>query len=218
MTHRRPAELASLRMLAAGTMGVSLLVITTAGVLAGLNATTSNAAPQTVSSGTLRLTMSPTTPSAGFTTSITRLAPGDVVNRFIDLSNTGTLASAGLTVSVAATGSPTLITDGASTRALRVALFSCPVAWTQGSAVCPSGAVTEVTPKALSAFTAAQSLSTSALAADTGVLRLRVQVTLPDQDETTIDGQLPATTVQGGSVSLTYTFAEVQRTAQTTDS
>ena len=218
MTHRRPAELASLRMLAAGTIGVSLLVITTAGVLAGLNATTSNAAPQTVSSGTLKLTMSATNPSAGFTTSITKLAPGDVVNRYIDLTNTGTLASAGLTLSVGATGTATLITDGANSRALKVGLFSCPVAWTQGSAVCSSGVVTEITPKALSVFSSPQSLSTSALAADTGVLHLRVQMALPDQDETTVDGQLPATTVQGGSVSLTYTFAEVQRTAQTTDS
>ena len=206
------------RLLMVGVMGASLLIITMTGVLAGLNATTSNARPQNVSSGTLKLSMSPASPSAGFTTSIARLAPGDVVNRYVDLTNTGTLASQGLSLGIVATGTPTLINDTGTTRALRVTLYSCPVAWSQGSAVCSSDAVTEISTKTLKDFASAQSLTSSSLTAERGILHLRVQVTLPDQDETTIDGILPATTVQGGEVNLTYTFTEIQRTTQSTNS
>ena len=43
-------------------------------------------------------------------------------------------------------------------------------------------------------------------------------MTLPDQSETTTNGTLPAGTIQGLSASLTYTFAETQRDATTSNS
>lgn len=41
---------------------------------------------------------------------------------------------------------------------------------------------------------------------------------LPDQNETTVNGTLPANTIQGLSTNLTYTFTETQRAATTTNS
>jgi hypothetical protein len=49
-------------------------------------------------------------------------------------------------------------------------------------------------------------------------LNLQIQVKLPDQAETTVDGVAPAVTVQNGSVTLGYLFYEAQRTVTTTNS
>ncbi len=210
----------SWRSAATGAIGVSMLVITVTGVLATLNATTSNATPQRVDSGTLALTMSDTQPSAGFSASISNLAPGDVVNRYIDLTNSGTLDAQGLTLAIAATGTQSLITDGIApdtTKAIQVTVSSCSVAWDQTEGVCSGDAgTTQIAPTTLSEFAAAQSLTADSLEA-AEELHLQVQVNLPDQDETTVDGVLPAATVQGGAVELTYTFFAGQRTATTTN-
>ena len=76
------------------------------------------------------------------------------------------------------------------------------------------GAVTLVGAAPLSTFATPQAFSSASLAAAAG-LHLQIQTALPDQAETTTNGTLPANTVQNGSVSLTYTFNELQRTATT---
>ncbi|MCY7297635.1 MAG: CalY family protein, partial [Ilumatobacteraceae bacterium] len=199
---------------------LSLLAIASTGVLAGLNATTSSV-PQTVAAGTLRLTMSATTGSAGFGSSISNLAPGDVVNRYVTLTNSGTLGSQGLTLTIASSGTPSLITDGtglATNKALTVTVQSCSVAWTQATGLCGGVAgIPEIAATTLSSFATAKALATTSLVPNGG-LNLRIQTALPDQLETTVDGNLPATTVQGGSANLTYTFFETQRTAASTNS
>lgn len=63
----------SWRTAATGIIGLSLLAIAGTGVLASLNATTSNATPQTVDAGTSKLTVTATSPSAGFSSSISNL-------------------------------------------------------------------------------------------------------------------------------------------------
>ncbi len=214
--------LSSWRSIAIAFIGGVLLLVAGPGVFASLNAQTSNAAPQTVASGTLKLTMSSTSPSAGFSTSITNLAPGDAVNRYIDLTNSGTLDSQGLTMAITATGTASLITDGSApvtTRALRVTVKSCVANWNQTNGTCSDvgGAVTQIASSPLSTFVSAQNFTDSTLAASAG-LHLQIQTALPDQAETTTNGILPANTVQNGSVGLTYTFAEGQRTATTTNS
>ena len=214
--------LSSWRSVAIAFIGGVLLLVAGPGVFASLNAQTSNASPQTVASGTLKLTMSSTNPSAGFTSSITNLAPGDAVNRYIDLTNSGTLDSQGLTVAIASTGTASLITDGSApvtTKALRVTVKSCVANWNQTNGTCSDvgGAITQIASSPLSTFASAQSFTDSTLAAAAG-LHLQIQTALPDQAETTTNGTLPANTVQNGSVSLTYTFAEGQRTAATTNS
>lgn len=47
---------------------------------------------------------------------------------------------------------------------------------------------------------------------------LRVSVSLPDQDETVVNGTLPAATIQGGTANLTFTFTELQPTGTSSSS
>lgn len=213
--------ISSWRNIAVAMIAGALLLVAGPSVFASLNAQTSNASPQTVASGTLKLTMSSTSPSAGFSTSITNLAPGDIVNRYIDLTNSGTLDGQALTLAIASTGTSSLITDGtapATTKALKVTVRSCVAAWNQTNGTCSDvgGAVTQLAAGALSTFGTPQTFADPALAAAAG-LHLQIQTALPDQAEMTTNGSLPANTVQNGSVALTYTFAEGQRTATTTN-
>lgn len=90
---------------------------------ATLNATTANVTPEQVTTGTLKLSMDDT--GAGFGQPIANLAPGDVVNRYVSLTNGGTLDAQALTLQVAATGASELVTDGSSTKALRVSVAQC---------------------------------------------------------------------------------------------
>ena len=222
MRHALQSTFSSWRSIAIATIAGLLLLVAGPSVFASLNAQTSNAEPQTVVSGTLKLTMSSTNPSAGFSTSITNLAPGDAVNRYIDLTNSGTLDSQGLTLAIASRGTASLITDGSApvtTRALRVTVTSCVAEWEQEKGICSDkdGAVTQIKSAPLSDFASPQAFTDSVLAAAAG-LHLQIQTVLPDQTEMTTNGTLPANTVQNGSVGLTYTFAEAQRTGVTTNS
>lgn len=208
------------RSRALALVGGSLLVLGVPGVLATLNAQTSNPSPEAVSSGTLKLTVSATNPSAGFSSEVANLAPGDVVNRYVDLTSGGSLDAQGLTLGIAATGTSSLITDGAApatTKALRVTVSSCPVAWTQATGLCAGGSGTvEVASAPLSSWSVAKAFATSSMSAGS-VAHLQVQVVLPDQAETTVDGVPPVTTVQGGTANLTYTFTELQRSSRVTN-
>ncbi|HVS69061.1 MAG TPA: TasA family protein [Mycobacteriales bacterium] len=207
------------RPLAVAVTGGALLMTAGFGVWASLNATAFNASPQSVSSGTLSLTLADN--GAGFSSNITNMAPGDVVDRYVNLTNGGTLAAKALTMSIAATGSSALITDGTSpaTKALTVAVNSCSTSWTAATGVCASsGTVTSLlSATTLSGLSSAQSLIAGSIAVNE-VEHLQIVVTLPDQTETTTNGSAPGTTIQGQSADLTYTFNESQRNATTTDS
>ena len=200
----RHKTLASWRGIAIAFIGGVLLLVTGPSVFAVLNAQTSN-----------------TKPSAGFSTSIDNLAPNDSVNRYIDLTNSGSIDSRGLTLAIASTGTASLITDGSdriTTRALRVTVTSCVAEWEQEKGICSGkeGAVTQIKSAPLSDFAKPQAFADSILAA--AGLHLQIQTELPDQVEMTTNGRLPENTVQKGSVDLTYTFAETQRTGLSTNS
>lgn len=181
-------------------------------VLAGLTATTSNPTPQPVDGGELALTLSDV--GDGFSTSVTDMAPGDVVLRHVRLDGTGTLDGVDVALDVTATGDDVLVTDTATTTALTVGIRGCSVAWDAAAGTCAG------TESELLAATTVGSLSTptefaSSLPAG-GSLNLQIVLTLPDQDETTVDGTPPDPSVQGAAVDLTYTFTMVQRDPLTT--
>lgn len=213
------------RPIALATVAGAVLVAMGVGVWATLSATASNAAsPEQVTTGTLSLTMAaaPTTAggstaSAGFGQAISNLAPGDSVNRYIDLTNGGSLDAQSLTLAVAANGSSQLITDGTTSRALRVSVTKCTTAWTTATAACGGTSSTLLAPTALSGLTSATSLYASAITSGT-VTHLQVTVTLPDQNETTVNGVAPTGTIQGQTANLVYTFGETQRNATTSNS
>ncbi|ATE53797.1 MULTISPECIES: TasA family protein [Actinosynnema] len=203
------------RPVAFAAIGGSVLVAMGVGVYATLLATAANVTPESVTDGTLRLTMA--AQGAGFDQAVTNVAPGDTINRYVDLTNSGTLDGQAMTLQVAATGASTLITDGASTRALRVSVTSCNGGtWNPTTGVCSGTTAALLAATPLSSLTSNASLIAGSISAGS-VQRLRVSLNLPDQNETTVNGALPANTVQGQSVNLTYTFGQTQRTATTSN-
>lgn len=179
-------------------------------VVAGLNATATGSDSANV--GTLKLALGASSGSVGLAQTITNLAPGDVVNRYVTLTNNGTLDSKDLGLAIAATGTASLITDGGGAKALTVAINSCSGSWNAATGACSGSSSVEVAATPLNSWSTKQIFNvTKTLAANTGSTNLQIQVSLPDQNETTINGVLPGVTVQNGSVTLNYTFSEAQR-------
>jgi len=188
------------------------------GVLSSLNATVSNVNPQNNNSGTMILDLANS--GNGFSTAINNLAPGDVVNRYVTLTNSGTLDGIDLSLKTAQSGTPSLIADGSgsvTTKALRLTITECDVAWDTSAGNCSGVTTTQVTSRAIGSLTTAAPFS-DGLMPSTDVRFLQVKIELPNQNETTVNGNLPANTVQGGSVDITYTFDLAQRVAVTTNS
>lgn len=206
------------RPIALSIIAASVLTTTGVGVFATLSASVDNITPQAVNSGTLELSLGNN--GVGFSQSIDDIAPGDVVNRFITLTNSGTLEGKDLKFETASTGTAALITNGVApitTKALVVSVSRCSVAWTPGTGVCGGTTTSLLPPTTLSSAASAQTLLSGSIPASQNIY-LRISVELPDQDETTVNGVPPAHTVQGGSVDVTYTFIESQRTAVTANS
>lgn len=216
-THSPPSQ-SLWKSIALAVIGLASLVTSGIGIYASLQATASNVTPQAIDSGTLKLKL--TNSGAGFSQSVNNVAPGDTVNRYITLENSGTLNGKNLTLTTDSQGTSTLIGDGiapSTTKAFRLAVTSCSVAWNSSNGTC-GGTTTELlAPITLSTAASAQTLVSGAMnSGDT--LHLRIQLQLPDQNETTVNGVLPSNTVQGGSINNTYTFAIGQRSGETTNS
>jgi len=206
------------RPLAGAAIVISVAAIAGQSVLASLNATAFNTTAQNINAGTLKLDLANN--GNGFGTSIANVVPGDVVNRYVTLTNSGTLNGIGLTLKTAQTGTPSLITDGISpitTKALKLTVTSCSVAWNTTTGVCSGTPTEELASTVIGSLTSATALASSTLNS-TAVRYLQMKIELPDQNETTVNGALPANTVQGGSVDVTYTFDLKQRLATTTNS
>jgi spore coat-associated protein N len=207
---RAPASAARIALV--GLVGVA---VTAGGVYAALSATAFNSTAQSVTSGTLKLTMADN--GAGFTQSITNLAPGDVVNRYVDLSANGTLDGRQLTLGVADTVGSKLTTD--ATKGLKVTVTSCTGGtWVPATGICAGVTNVVVNNAALSTLTATPASIVSGAVTAGSALHLQMSLTLPDQAETTANGVLPNGTIQGLSAALTWTFTDQQRAATTTNS
>lgn len=206
-----------IRLALIGAIGASVVAVAGVGTFAGLNATTT--ATQNQSVGTLSL--SSANNGVGFSQAINNMAPGDVVNRYVTLTNDGTLDAQALALKINATGTAALITNGvspATNKAITVAVKSCSSTWNVDTGACSGSTKTEISATPLSTFATSQAFANTTELASSANVNLQIQVTLPDQNETTADGVAPATTVQNGSVALTYEFYEAQRTATTTNS
>ena len=215
--------------LAAAGIGGAVLIATGFGVFASLQATANNTTAQTVETGVLSLKL--TDNGAGFTQPVANLAPTDTVHRFVNLANNGTIDAAGLGFNVKA-DKPTspLVVDGTTppTRALRVSVNQCSTGWVAGGTpTAPAagegtctGTVTQLlAPTALSALTGDSFTKISDTVRAAGsVTSLRLTLNLPDQTETTVNGQLPATSIQKQAVALTWTFQQGQRAGTTVNS
>ena len=204
-------------VLTAGSVGMS---VAASSASSGLDAIANNTgSPTNITSATLSLTQAAASPSTGFTQSITGMAPGDTRNFYVNLTN-GALPALNLTVSMADNGDTLLTRHTTPSKGLQVTIKQCSSAWSSG--VCND---TETT---VLAKTAIKSLNTSSSGAATAttltsiaasaLMRLKFIIELPDQSETTTNGNLPSTPIQGLSTAITWTLREVQRTATDTDS
>lgn len=115
-----------------------------------------------------------------------------------------------------------LTTD--ATRGLSITVSQCSVAWVPATGAC-SGTTT------LLGNSTAVALKTTPLAlpvvpttpAGANILagqeiHLRFAITLPDTNETTVNGVPPANTVQGKTAALTWTLTETMRNTTSTTS
>lgn len=208
----------SWRPLAGAVIVISVAAIAGQSVLASLNATAFNTTAQRIDAGTLKLDL--TNSGNGFGTAINNVVPGDVINRYVTLTNSGSLNGIGLTLKTAQTGTPSLISDGVSpstTKALKLTVTSCSVAWNTSTGTCSGTTTEELAPAVLGSLTSPVQLSGSTLNSS-AIRYLQMKIELPDQNETTINGTLPGNTVQGGAVDVTYTFDLKQRLATVTNS
>src|SRR5664280_2148148 len=204
------------KAMVAGLFAASVGLLTTAGVYAALSGVATGS--EAVTSGTLNLTLSADV-GAGFSSFVGKMAPGDTDNVYVNLNNTGTLASAaGMTLWVAGSPANALTNGTAPGEGLTVTATQCSVAWTLATGVC-SGTTTAILPTTqVSALSTPVALSNiPALVASTGQVA-HVQVSLGlAATETSTNGLPPASTVQGLSTTLTYTFTEQQRTGVATN-
>lgn len=203
--------------MAVATGAASILLLTGFGSYGALEAEVNNPTAQEVSAGTLVLEL--TDNGEGFTNNLSELAPGDVVNRYVVLTNSGTLDGNTLTLEVSPTGDASLIDDGTAgvtTKAVTLAVTSCTGAWDADNGTCTGTTAVLRSAITLGEFNTPISLGAGTFAA-AATKNLQISLTLPDQDETTVNGVFPDDTVQGKSVDVTYTFAVAQRDATTTN-
>jgi hypothetical protein len=220
----QPSNKRNARTLAAASFGVAALALTGAGVYAALTAEALNTSAQTVTSGTLSLTMAAETGAASISTTVSDLAPGDISNKFIVLTNGGTLAGKSLGLAVTGTGGTVLTTS--ATKGLSVSVSRCSGPYIPATGFCSANVLTPLVAGTESTYLAKSSVSTlGTRAAFAGPINpaagatynLKVAVHM-DATETVTNGALPGGTAQGLSTNLTYTFSEDQRDAVTTNS
>lgn len=207
------------RVVAAGLFIASIGLLTSAGVYAALSGVATGS--ESVTSGTLNLTLSPDV-GAGFSNFTGKMAPGDTDNVYVNLNNTGTLASAaGMTLWVAGTPANALTNGSVAGEGLTVTATQCSVAWTLATGTC-SGTTTPILAgtqiSTINTLGTAVALSNvPALAAATGqVAHVQVSLGLVATEAST-NGVAPASTIQGLSTTLTYTFTEQQRVGVATN-
>ena len=196
----------------AGLLGISLA---NGSVSALLQAESRNTSAQPITSGTLKLEQANN--GVGFSSTIANMAPGDVVNRYVDYTNSGTLASKALRLKVADATPSLLSTD--ATRGLQLVVTDCSVAWNPSTGAC-GGTTTQLLSAPLASLGSDTAFSgITGLAENGGPLRLQFSLTLPNaaNNETTINGALPANTIQGLAAALTWTISETQRDATTSN-
>jgi hypothetical protein len=166
-----------------------------------------------VSTGKLSLTL--TNSGVGFSTPVADLVPTDTVHRYVDLL-TGTAQGKDITLTVTSSASNKLTTD--ATNGLQLTVSSCSGSWNAVSGVCTGTVSPLVATAPLSGLTGVTTTLVPGTIAAGTTAHLRVTLTLPNQTETTVNGTLPANSIQSLSTTLTYTFAMTQRDGVTSSS
>ena len=207
MTIAPPSRRAALRIAGASIVIASVVVAANGpGIFAGLKATASTAAnPMQATSGTLKLVVNGSG-IAAFSADVPDLAPGDSVSRTIQLDSTGTLDGRALRLKVTPDDASSVLATGE--KALRITVASC----TDGTySSCATSQIPSTPVSGLADFVAFSNSPT--MAKGNGRAFLKITVALPDTTEETVDGVLPAGSVQGKALNLSYAFTMTQRDA-----
>jgi hypothetical protein len=213
-SHSQAKEKRHGRTVVAGLIALSVGLLSTAGVYAALTAVATGS--ESVTSGTLLLTVGPDTGSVGFPASVTNMAPGDTMSTYVNLKNTGTLAGSGITLSTSALNSNPLTNGSIAGEGLNATITECSVAWTAAGACTGTSTVVLASTPVSTMLSTPTSLASSALAAGGAINHLQFTLGLSGT-ETSTNGVLPAATIQGLSNTVTFTFTESQRTPVSTN-
>lgn len=212
-TLTRSAGSVALRItiIVAAAIGGAALVSTS--VFAALTATATNTSGGSISTGTLSLTLAPSSVSGitgGFTSAITGMAPGDTVNRYIDLTNGGTLDGATPTLQITDTPTTSLTTN--ATAGLQITISNCTVAWSSSGTCSGTTSVVLASTPASTLKSGATAITLPSTLAGS-VSRLKISINLPSGNENVLNGVLPVGTVQGVTTALTWSFTITERAA-----
>jgi hypothetical protein len=201
-------------IVAAAALGGTGLVATN--VFAALTATATNTSGGQVTTGTLKLTLAPSSVSGitnGFTTSIANIGPGDTANRYIDLTNGGTLDGMTPTLLLSTSDTNTLVES--ATAGLQIAINACSVAWTNTGTCSGTPTVVLASTSVKTLKTSAQSITLPTVNAGT-VNYLKISTSLPASTENVVNGVLPVGTIQGLTATLTWAFTITDSNANPT--
>ncbi len=187
----------------------SLAVLGAAAGLAGLGTyatfTSSASASQTISSGTVVISLGAVGPANRLTVGASNVAAGDTIQRAFDLSNSGNVDLASFTFSSSAGTSSALDTD--ATNGLQMVIQKCSVAWTESGPpytyTCGGSTSSVVASRAVIGNNISMS-NVSDLLTNGTTDHLMMTLTLPSG---------AGNTLQNLSSTITYTFTGTQRAA-----
>jgi spore coat-associated protein N len=188
---------------------LSITALAAAAGLAGVGTyasfTGSTSAAQTVSTGTMSITLGAVGPANRLTVNATAFAPSDTMQRAVNLNVAGTvdLASMNLTT-VDTVGVPTVLSTD-TTNGLKIAVDRCSVAWTEAG-VAPAytyvcGGTTSVVIATAPIVGAARAMNNMLIAAGSTNF-LRVTISLPATADDTF---------QAKTATISELFTGVQR-------
>lgn len=211
------------------TAGLGGVVLSAGGVFTVLNAQAANATAQSVTTGTLKMSLTGNGNGVDNTLAITAMKPGDIQNRYVVLTNTGTLDVNTLTLAITAGSSNNLSTD--ATRGLQIAINQCVGGtYTAGTGACSGTDTARLAATAVSALGTPQAITGLTSIAASGTAQLKVSIQLPNSGECNVNNtanagfdadcttSLTGGTIQGLTNTLTFKFAGTQPTAGTVNS
>jgi len=218
-------------ILTIGSVGAKIAIVLTAtvggvalvgsSVFASLTATANNVTPQSISSGSLALTLASDAGSAGFTSSISSMIPGDTQYRFVTYTQAAGNATA-LTPTLQITDAASTALTADSVRGLALTVQNCSVAWAYalGVSAAPTcgGTTTAVLgPIALANLKTANPLTNFNLTA-AGVNRLVYAISMPsgvnetNSNGATAVGNSPYAITAEGASAGTVTYSTTNTT------
>jgi spore coat-associated protein N len=186
------------------SVALVLVAVALAGVGAFATFTGSASVSQSITSGTVDISLGATgTANNRLNIAATGVVPGDTIERAVTVSNSGNQDFASISLTTAA--SPSTLLDTDATDGLQMLIQRCSVAWTEG------GSAPAYTYSC--SGTTSTVLSTRAIIG-TGMALSNVTVTAGASNYLKVTVSLPSSagnTMQGLSSTITYTFTGTQR-------